>query len=136
MLESSFINCCPVCNLESTKDKKWYKIKYNKQVLVPINTKEVVFNLKSKTKFKKCCNTCDELFRITIILYKYLILIVGCLMINYVIGLALLYILTDADQEEKSVLYLIVVPNVVGLVFFIITGICFKMCCTCQHNDY
>ena len=35
MLESSLIKSCPVCRLETTEDKKWYKIKYNPKIIVP-----------------------------------------------------------------------------------------------------
>ena len=41
MLESSLIKSCPVCRLETTEDKKWYKIKYNPKIIVPINTTEL-----------------------------------------------------------------------------------------------
>ena len=40
------------------------------------------------------------------------------------------------EKEEKSVLYLIIVPNLVGLLAFIIAGLCFKACCTCSHDEY
>ena len=136
MLESSFINRCPVCKLESTEDNKWYKIKYNKQVLVPINTTGIIINDKPESKFQKCCEKGDEYCRILIILYRYLVLIVGCLMMNYIFGLALLYMFTDAEKEEKSTVYLILVPNLVGLIAFIVAGLCFKACCTCSRDEY
>lgn len=136
MLESALIKSCPVCRLETTGDKKWYKIKYNPKIIVPVNTKEITLNEISEDKFEKCCDKCDEVLRYIIILYRYLVLIIGCLMMNYVMGLALLYMFTDAETEEKSVLYLIIVPNVVGFLFFIIIGLLFKCCCTCNFDEY
>ena len=129
MLESAFINSCPVCKLETTENKKWYKIKFNKQLIVPVNTEQILLDDEKETKFEECCNTCDKIFRNIIILYKYTVLTVGCLMVNYVTGLGLLYMFSKAEQEEKSTIFLIIVPNLIGFVFFIIIGLWCKSCC-------
>jgi hypothetical protein len=137
MLENVLIKSCPVCRLETTKDNKWYKIIYNPKIIVPVNTEQILFEHEKETKLEKCCLEVDELCRKIIIFYKHLILIVGCLMMNYVIGLALLFMFTDAEKEEKkSVLYLILVPNVFGFLFFVLIGLCFKACCTCNFDQY
>ena len=136
MLESALVKSCPVCRLETTGDKKWYKIKYNPKIIVPVNTTEISLNETSENKFEKCCAKCNELFWIVIVLYRYLVLIVGCLMMNYVSGLALLYMFTEAEREEKSTLYLILVPNLIGFLFFIFLGLWCKTCCSCNFDEY
>ena len=57
-------------------------------------------------------------------------------MMNYVTGLALLYIFTDAEREEKSTLYLILVPNLIGFLFYIFLGLWCKTCCSCNFDEY
>ena len=131
MLESSFINCCPVCKLESTEDKKWYKIKYNKQVLVPVNTEQILFVHEKESKLEKCCLEADELCRKILILYKYSVLIIGCILFNHAVGMFLIICFSDDDNiNDKDAVYLITVPSVVGILFLSSLCLCIKVCFT------
>ncbi len=130
MLESAFINSCPVCKLENTENKKWYKIKFNKQIIVPVNTTGITLNENSETKFEKCCIEADELCRKILILYKYSVLIIGCIMFNHAVGMFLIICFSNDDNKitNKDAIYLITVPSIVGILFLSCLCFCIKTC--------
>ena len=130
MLESAFINACPVCKLENTEDKKWYKIKFNKQIIVPVKTTGITLDENSETKFEKCCLETHVLCRNIYIFYRYLVLTVGCVMINHAVGMFLIICFSDDDFKitNKDAIYLITVPSVVGILFFSCICFCIKVC--------
>lgn len=123
-------NFCPVCKLETTQDKKWFISKTNNKIVVPVSSEQITIRRESDCDCEYCFINC-------MILYRRFLLIVGSVMFNHAIGLFLIICFSENNNiNDKDAIYLITVPTVVGILFFLSLFFCIRMCFMNQFNDW
>lgn len=71
------------------------------------------------------------------IMYRRFLLIVGSVMFNHAIGLFLIICFSENNNiNDKDLIYLITVPTVVGILFFLSLFFCIRMCFMNQLNEW
>jgi len=127
LIEHGF-NFCPVCKLETTQDKKWYISKINNTIVVPVSSEQITFRRESNLEYW---------FINCMILYRRFLLIVGSVMFNHAIGLFLIICFSENNNiNDKDAIYLITVPTVVGILFFLSLFFCIRICCMNECNEW
>ena len=120
-------NFCPVCKLISN-EQKWYISKTNNKIVVPVSSEQVTIRRESDWEY--CFINC-------MIMYRRFLLIVGSVMFNHAIGLFLIICFSrDGNINDKDAIYLITVPTVVGILFFLSLFFCIRICCMNEFNQW
>ena len=127
LLEHGY-NFCPICKLETTTDKKWYISKTNNKIVVPVSSEQITIRRESNLEYW---------FINCMILYRRFLLIVGSVMFNHAIGLFLIICFSrDGNINDKDAIYLITVPTVVGILFFLSLFFCIRICCMNEIKEW